>query len=177
MRLKLFRSTGYASLFGPGETRSALHPGWVVLAASLWIGLACNAPLWSALLASPLAMPRPAALALLAGGFTAAMLGLLAWGNALKLMLCLLLLAAAALALGGLGQAAPALPWKLGATVAVLALLPLGWLGRVPVKRLSGRRQLRMNLLCLVLGLGAAVAGLAVLAPAVLAAWGWVGRT
>ncbi|MGE0332386.1 MAG: hypothetical protein AB7P37_17040 [Ramlibacter sp.] len=44
MRLKLFRSTGHASVFGPGETRIATHPGWVMRATSLWLALACNAP-------------------------------------------------------------------------------------------------------------------------------------
>ena len=42
MSLKLFRSTGYSSILAPGESRVATHPGWVILAISLWIGFACN---------------------------------------------------------------------------------------------------------------------------------------
>ena len=46
MSLKLFRSTGYSSILAPGESRVATHPGWVILAISLWIGFACNVALW-----------------------------------------------------------------------------------------------------------------------------------
>ena len=46
MALKLFRSTGYSSILAPGETRIATHPGWLILAISLWIGFACNVAVW-----------------------------------------------------------------------------------------------------------------------------------
>ena len=49
MTLKLFRSTGYSSILVPGETRVAMHPGWLGMAISLWGGLACNVVLWRAL--------------------------------------------------------------------------------------------------------------------------------
>ena len=156
MRLKLFRSTGYASVFGPGETRIATHPGWVMLATCLWLALACNAPLGLALMNR--AHPMDAmAFALLAGGTAAVLLGLLAWGNALKLMVLCLLIAGAWIATWAWLRGS-ALPWQLLVTVPVLALLPWAWLRGVPVKRLSGARQLRVNLVALLLGTAACAA-------------------
>ena len=156
MRLKLFRSTGYASVFGPGETRIATHPGWVMLATCVWMAMACNAPLGLALLDR--AHPVDAfAFALLAGGIAAVVLGLLAWGNALKLLVLLLLVAGAWVATWTWLRG-PVLPWQLVATVPVLALLPWAWLRQMPVKRLSGARQLRVNLLALLLGTAACAA-------------------
>ncbi len=153
MRLKLFRSTGYASVFGPGETRMATHPGWVMLATSLWLALACNAPLGLALMER--AHPVDAfAFALLAGGMAAVLLGLLAWGNALKLWVLLLLIAGAWIGTWTWLRG-PALPWQLVLTVPVLALLPWAWLRGVPVKRLSGARQLRVHLVAMLLGCAA----------------------
>ena len=51
MSLKLFRSTGYASILSPGETRVATHPGWLMAAVSAWVGFACNVALWRAFVA------------------------------------------------------------------------------------------------------------------------------
>ena len=65
MALKLFRSTGYSTLLMPGEARLAMHPGWLVLATSLWLGLACNVALWRELSGS--AMGTGLATALLGG--------------------------------------------------------------------------------------------------------------
>jgi hypothetical protein len=156
MRLKLFRSTGYASVFGPGETRIATHPGWVMLATCVWLALACNAPLGLALLDR--AHPVDAfAFALLAGGTAAVLLGLLAWGNAMKLLVLMLLVAGAWLATWTWLRG-PVLPWQLVVTVTALALLPWAWLRQMPVKRLSGARQLRVNLLALLLGTAACAA-------------------
>lgn len=153
MRLKLFRSTGYASVFGPGETRSAWHPGWVMLGTCLWLALACNAPLGLTLLQR--AHPVDAiAFALLAGGLAAVLLGLLAWGNFLKLLVLILLVAGAWVATWT-WQRGPVLTWQLALTLPVLALLPWAWLRQVPVKRLSGARQLRMHLVALLLGTAA----------------------
>jgi len=178
--LKLFRSTGYASVFGPGETRIALHPGWVVLAASLWTGLACNAPLWLALMNR--AHPVDAtAYALLAGGGCAVLLGLFAWGHFFKPVVILVLLGsawvtAAVWARGDAAQvinaARPAalLPWQLAFTLPVLALLPWAWLRQVPVKRMSTPRQLRCNLLAILIGAAACAAALWLVSPELLGA-------
>jgi len=168
MALKLFRSTGYASVFGPGETRIALHPGWVVLALSLWAGLACNAPLWLTLLGR--GQPQQAlAFALLAGGITAVLLGLLGWGHFFKPAAMLLLWAAAWLAAVAWSRGATGapvwLPWSLVLTLPVLGLLPWVWLRNVPVKRMSMPRQLRCNLLAVLLGAAACAASLSLAAP------------
>ncbi|MCW5650276.1 MAG: hypothetical protein KIS62_11055 [Ramlibacter sp.] len=190
MALKLFRSTGYASLFEPGETRVSFHPGWVILLTSLWVGLACNAPLWLAIAGSAGLPPLldSAALAILAGGLAALLLGLLAWGNTLKTVVFLLLLAAAWAAaqawsrglLPDPSQAdrglaslwhGPWVSWQLMVALPLLALLPLMWLRQVPVKRMSVARQLRVNLAALVLGGGACVAAASWLFPSLLKTW------
>lgn len=190
MALKLFRSTGYASLFEPGESRVSFHPGWVILLTSLWIGLACNAPLWLAIAgrAGMSHLMDSAALAILAGGLAALLLGLLAWGNTLKAMVFLLLVAAAwaaaqawsrglmpdpSLADRGLTHLwqGPWLPWQLMVALPVLALLPLLWLRQVPVKRMSVVRQLRVNLVALVLGGAACLAAASWLFPSLLKTW------
>lgn len=163
MRLKLFRSTGYASVFGPGETRLATHPGWVMLVTCLWLALACNAPLGLALLER--AHPVDAiAFALLAAGTAALLMGLLGWGNALKLVVLVLLLAGAWLATWAWLRG-PLLPWQLAVTVPALALVPWLWLRGMPVRRLSGARQLRVHLLALLAGTAACAAAWWLVSP------------
>src|SRR5512133_2156974 len=98
MALKLFRSTGYSSILAPGETRSAaLHPGWLMLAVSLWAGFVCNVALWRALAAGPASGGLP--LAIVLGAFVAGgcgfVLSLLGWRRTLKPAATLVLLAAA----------------------------------------------------------------------------------
>ena len=88
MRLKLFRATGYSTLLMPGEVRTSPHPGWLVLAVSLWVGLACNVALWRQVAGSPLAAGWPATL-LLAAFVTGAgicVLSLLAWRRTLDFL-------------------------------------------------------------------------------------------
>lgn len=128
-----------------------------MLATSLWVALACNAPLGLALVDR--AHPVDAlAYALLAGGVAAVLLGLLAWGHLLKLMVLLLLVAGAWVStwawLRGPAMPGP-FPWQLALTLPALALLPWAWLRGVPVKRLSNTRQLRVHLVTLLLGLAA----------------------
>lgn len=187
MSLKLFRSTGYASVFEAGETRIATHPGWVILATSLWAGLACNALLWRAVAGPGGTGPWLAALtfALLASGTAALLMGLLAWGNALKPVVLVLLLVAAWLATRiwvqdtrldaalpdlGLQQLlrGTLLPWQLAITLPLLVVAPIALLRLLPVKRMSLARQTRLNLLAALLGAGACMAALSRLAPGVL---------
>lgn len=187
MSLKLFRSTGYASVFEAGETRIATHPGWVILATCLWAGLACNAWLWRAV-AGPggsAAWLEALTLALLAGGMAALVLGLLAWGHALKLVVLVVLLAVAWLATVAWVQGAvpdttlpdrglrqllggSLLPWQLAVTLPLLVVLPLALLRLLPVKRMSLARQTRLNLMAALFGAGACAAALSRLAPALL---------
>ena len=108
--------------------------------------MACNAPLGLALLDR--AHPVDAfAFALLAGGIAAVVLGLLAWGNALKLLVLLLLVAGAWVATWTWLRG-PVLPWQLVVTVPVLALLPWAILhaGHSRLRScLVDRRQLKVR--------------------------------
>ncbi len=176
MSLKLFRSTGYSSILSPGETRVLRHPGWVVLALSAWVGLACNPALWRALLTG-----SGGAWALAAGLATGAAVGvvlsLLGWRRTLKPASTVVLLLAALLACGiflqdlpidarlmdkKLRTLLPAWPsllrWQTPVLLAVLVLPPLLWMWNAPLRRLAGPAQLRQNLLGAGLGLALMVA-------------------
>ena len=98
MSLKLFRSTGYSTILTPGETRAGRHPGWVVLALSVWVGLACNVALWRALQSGGSADLLGALLVGVgAGAACATVLSLSGWRRTLKPMATALLLLAAPL--------------------------------------------------------------------------------
>src|SRR5689334_22727501 len=143
MPLKLFRSTGYSSILMAGETRVAMHPGWLILFTSLWIGFACNLGLWRELGGS---VSGGLGQVLMTGAFAAAAgaaaLSVLGWRKTLKPAAVLAVLAAA-LAAGMAWQAAaetmglsglPVLSWRgllhwqVGAIVAGLALPPAIWI-------------------------------------------------
>lgn len=188
MSLKLFRSTGYSSILGPGETRLATHPGWVVLAVSLWIGFVCNVALWRDLRA----MGGPGlGRSLLAGAFVAcacaAVLSLLGWRRTLKRAASLLLLLAALAAACIWVQARPLdaslldqglrslvlpswpslLRWQFPVLLVGLGVAPMLWLSQLRVRRLSGPAQLKANLAGMVLALLAmVVAGWFLFGPA-----------
>jgi len=169
MALKLFRSTGYSSILSAGETRVAMHPAWMVFAASLWVGFACNVDLWRELTGAP---GGSAGLehALMTGVFiaaaVAAVLSLLGWRKTLKPAAMLILLLAALAAGTHWGTAVPLdsgaagmrlstlllpslkdlLHWQLWAALAGLALLPAVWVCKTHVRRLPGDQQLSVNL-------------------------------
>lgn len=166
MSLKLFRSTGYSTFLLPGEARLAPHPGWAVLAVSAWVGLACNAALWRALLEL---QPAGVARALLLGILTAAgaslLLSLLCWRRTFKPAASLLCVMAATVTAGawtqGLaGDAGLLMPhtdwvfpgwaslvgWEVPLMLAVLAGLPILSLWTTPLRRLTGPAQLRANM-------------------------------
>jgi glucan phosphoethanolaminetransferase (alkaline phosphatase superfamily) len=179
MSLKLFRSTGYSSILGPGETRLATHPGWVVLAVSLWIGFACNVALWRHLRGLDGAPGLHSSL--LAGAFIAAacgtVLSLLGWRRTLKRTASILLLLAALVAAciwvqalpldGGLldqGLRALVLPawpsllrWQFPALLVGLGVVPMLWLSQLRLRRLPGPKQLQANVTGMALGLFALV--------------------
>lgn len=177
MSLRLFRSTGYHSILAPGETRVALHPGWAVLAASAWIGLACNVWLWQVLIgrADDWAASLCAGVVVASGcGFVLSVAG---WRRTFKPVATLLLLAGAWLSAGiwshgtTLQAAAGTRPfalvpswvalfgWQVPLLLVVLGLVPVLWLWNAQLRRLGGPEQLRVNLagmalaaLCGVLG-------------------------
>jgi lipid A ethanolaminephosphotransferase len=171
MSLKLFRSTGYASILSAGETRLPMHPGWMILLTSVWAGFACNAALWRELSAGGGAGLRQA---LTASAFIAAagamLLSLLGWRKTLKPAALLILLQAGLAASTAWRQAAPLssgvaamrfpalllpswsglLQWQLWATLSALVLLPAVWVWKTQVRRLSGNEQLGVNLIGMV---------------------------
>ncbi|MBI2768727.1 MAG: DUF1705 domain-containing protein [Burkholderiales bacterium] len=186
MSLKLFRSTGYSSILGPGETtRVSMHPGWLVLAVSVWVGFACNVSLWRVVRAMPEAgggLLHALVMGVLLAGGCCTLLSLLGWRRTLKPAATVLLLLGALAACGMWVQALPLdsnvldkglrslvipswaslLGWQVPATLVVLALLPMLWVWNTQLRRLPGPQQFAANATGAGLGL-ALLAGSAVL--------------
>ena len=168
MSLKLFRSTGYESILSPGETRAAVHPGWIITGTSAWAGFVCNVALWRELWAGDAA---GLAWAFALGAFIAAgcavVLSVLGWRKTLKPAATLILFVAALAACAVWGQAIPVdagllqkrlssfilpswaslLRWQVSALLVVLALAPTVWLWNTQVRRLPGPQQLSINMI------------------------------
>lgn len=185
MSLKLFRSTGYSSMFEAGETRVSTHPGWALLLAMVWPALTCNVALWRVMphLAAPAHWPQVAfalGWSVVIAATTGLVMATLAWRNTLKLVATLVLLgwafAAGYVWINGIpldatlptrGWRVPGsmtagwLDYRLWLAVAVLGLVPVIWLARTTVKGLPLARQLRINIVVL----GASLGGLAVCLP------------
>lgn len=184
MDLKLFRSTGYSSTLMAGETRLALHPARMVLVLSLWTGLACNVCLWRQLSGSSLAigMPHALALAMFISGASGTLISVCGWRKTIKPAATLVLFAAAMAAVSAWSDGRPVdaallgngiahlllpswaglLRWQFFGLLAALALIPMIWMWRTPLRRLPAHRQLHVNLT-------GALAG-----AAVMAAGGWL---
>ena len=166
----------------------AAWPAWaMVVLTSLWLATVCNYPLWRALADLPgggstggmRALAFGVAFAVAIAATLSALAGLFAWRWTLKPVLSLLLLAAAAgayfmLAYGividstmlvnvlqtDVRETQDLLSWRLLATLLVLAVLPMVWLWRQPVRFQRPVRQLVHNLLLLGGGLLLAVGAL-----------------
>lgn len=165
MSLKLFRSTGFHSILTPGEARLALHPGWAVAAVAGWVGIACNAWLWQALVGMGSLLPAIAASIGIAGavGFFLSVFG---WRRTFKPAATSALLGSALLSGGVWTQTIPPtalvddatrisalLPawaslfsWQVPILLVLLGGLPVLWLWNTQLRRLSGPAQLRSNL-------------------------------
>ena len=176
MSLKLFRSTGYSSILAPGESRIATHPGWLVVAVSLWLGFACNVALWRAVRGS-VGGATGLGHALLAGAFIAsgclAVLSLFGWRRTLKhtatVLLLLAALAAASLWVQGRpldaqlfeqGLSSVLLPgwpgllrWQFPVLLLGVGLAPMLWVWQLQVRRLPGPQQLACNVTGVLIGL------------------------
>jgi glucan phosphoethanolaminetransferase (alkaline phosphatase superfamily) len=168
MSLKLFRSTGYESILFAGETRVALHPGWMIAATSLWVGFVCNVAVWRKLAGSDPSTSAGRVLALAALVTAACYLGLslLGWRKTLKTAALLLVWIAALTACSIWSQAIPVdgtlldhrlstlvfppwaslFRWQTWAALTVLALLPGIWIRNTPLRRLSSEQQFGVNL-------------------------------
>ena len=168
MVLKLFRSTGYSSILMAGETRQPMHPGWMILAISLWAGFLCNVALWRGFAGNGQA-GGPVHAVLLAAfitGLSATLLSVFGWRKTLKPVATFVLVAAALTACTTWSEAAPfdgtlldrgifnmLLPswaslfrWQTWAALAGLAVLPSVWVWNTGVRRLDGEHQLRVNI-------------------------------
>jgi glucan phosphoethanolaminetransferase (alkaline phosphatase superfamily) len=174
MALKLFRSTGYSSILMAGEARLAMHPGWMILAVSLWTGFVSNVALWRAIAGSEGSQGMVHALVLgtCIAGASAAALSLLGWRKTIKLAAIALLFLVALTASSIWSQALPLdaslfdrppasvivptwpslLRWQVSAALAVLALVPGIWVWQKQVRRLSGPHQLKVNVNGMLLG-------------------------
>ena len=172
MALKLFRSTGYSSILAPGETRVALHPAWMILAVSLWVGFVCNVAVWRGLRGSAsLSHGLTVAAAVTAAALL--FLSVLGWRKTLKPAAIVVLVLAALASSSVWSQAWPVdasllerpaaslfvppwaslLRWQVSATLAGLALVPAVWVSQTAVRRLAGPQQLRVNMLGIVIAL------------------------
>lgn len=180
MSLKLFRHTDYAqSILSPGETRFAMHPGWAVLVASVWIGLVCNAWLWRALAGDHGLLLPALAIGLTAGGAAGFVLSLLGWRRTFKFTATLLVLAAAAVATGVYTQGlsldaamankqflalmpawASLFGWQVPTMLALLGGAPVIWLWSQQLRRLDGSSQLAANIAGMVLAAVVVAGGL-----------------
>jgi lipid A ethanolaminephosphotransferase len=182
MSLKLFRSTGYSSIFAPGQSRVAMHPGWIVLATSVWVGFVCNVAIWRELAHSPMeamGWARALALAACVSGACALVLSVLGWRRTVKPAATVVLFLAALAACSIWSQAlsvdgslfsqrlstlilppwASLLRWQVSAILAGLALAPSIWAWNTKVRRLSASQQLSATVMGILFGTVLLIAG------------------
>jgi lipid A ethanolaminephosphotransferase len=166
MSLKLFRVTEFAEsvFFSPQAQRRSIHPAILIIGYALWLAIIGNLALWQTL------KDTGAATLLTAGALitsaTVMALALLCWRPTLKLVITLLLFAAALgtclvwfqhqpvdsatltrLVMGPQRGWGRFVSWESALTVLLVALLPAIVLARVPVKRISPVRHVLMNAL------------------------------
>lgn len=172
MSLKLFRSTGYASILAPGETRQGTkHPGWIILAASLWVGFACNVALWRSFRGQA-DIAHALALGVLVASACGVFLSLFGWRATLKPAATLILFLAALSACAIWGQSLPLdgpfsemrlstlmippwaslLRWQVSLLLVVLAVVPTMWVWNTQVRRLAGPAQMSVNIKGMLIG-------------------------
>ncbi len=161
---RLRRARAASSPLSPAS--SASHPATLVVLVSLWLASVCNLPLWRAVAALQgteglRGWGFALAFMVLVAAGNAAVIGLLAWGRALKPVLGVMLLAGAAgvYFMWSYGividttmlvnvlqtdprEAGDLLNWRMAAALLLLAAPPLVWLLRRPVRRLGWWRQL-----------------------------------
>ena len=168
MALKLFRSTGYSSILAPGETRLATHPGWVILAISLWTGFVCNVALWRSLWSGEAGLARATTTGILVAAACGTVLSVLGWRKTLKPAATLVLFIGALAACAAWQQGVPAdaslpqrllpqgwgslLHWQSAVLLAGLGLVPAAWVWNTHIRRVPGPQQLGINMTGILLG-------------------------
>jgi glucan phosphoethanolaminetransferase (alkaline phosphatase superfamily) len=181
MALKLFRSTGYSSIFAPGQSRVAMHPGCMIAAISAWAGFVCNVALWRELADSSrggVGLARALVLAVFVSAGCVVVLSVLGWRRTLKPAGTLILLFTALTACSVWAQALPLdasllrqhlsglilppwtslLRWQVSALLAGLALVPTVWAWNTALRRLSASQQLSVTVMGILIG-GVLLAG------------------
>jgi hypothetical protein len=155
-----------------------MHPGWLVLAVSLWLGIACNVELWRMLAGTSSAKPLAAfTSSILIAAAAALVLSIFGWRRTLKGAATVLLFAGALIACGLWAQALPMdslwtlpprqllpswaslLRWQVPALWAALALPAALWVWQKSLRRLTGPQQLRSNVLGMVFAGAIVLAG------------------
>jgi glucan phosphoethanolaminetransferase (alkaline phosphatase superfamily) len=175
MALKLFRSTGYSSIFAPGQSRVAMHPGRMIAAISAWAGFVCNVALWRELAGSPdggMGLARALVLGVLVSSACIVVLSALGWRRTIKPAGTLLLLLAALAACSIWAQGLPVdaslldqrlaglllppwaslLRWQVSALLAGLVLAPATWAWNTTLRRLSASQQLSVTVMGILIG-------------------------
>ena len=166
-RVPFFGTSNASSTSQPSA--QGLHPAWVVLWISVWMAAVCNVPLWREVLHLPgntgvRGWAFLAAFMVLVTAGNAALLSLLAWRWTLKPAAGLLVLMAAfgayfMLAYGiaidasmltnvlqtDVKEAGDLLNWQLPLTVGALAVPPVAWLVRQPVRAVAPLRHTLHN--------------------------------
>ena len=175
MALKLFRSTGYSSLFAPGQIRVAMHPGRMIAAVSAWAGFVCNVALWRQLSGSAgagMGLARAVTLAMLIAAGCVVVLSALGWRRTLKPAATLVVLLTALAACSVWAQALPLdaklldqplgalllppwaslLRWQVSALLAALVLVPTVWAWNTTLRRLNASQQLSVTVVGMLIG-------------------------
>ena len=164
-----------------GESARGIHPSWLILLASVWLATLGNWALWRELARLPemndlRALWFGGSFALLIVALTAMLMSIVCWRWTLKPVISIFLLSAA---LGGyfmltygvvidstmivnvmqtdLRESRDLTSWKMLITILVFAVLPMVWLWRVQVKRVSLLRQIAHNTLLFVAGIALSV--------------------
>ncbi|MEO6293030.1 MAG: phosphoethanolamine--lipid A transferase [Burkholderiaceae bacterium] len=158
-----------------------IHPSWLIVLTSVWLATLGNLALWQELARLPemndlRALWFGGSFALLIAALTAMLMSILCWRWTLKPVLSLFLIAAA---MGGyfmlsygvvidstmmvnvmqtdLRESRDLTSWKMLLTVLGFAVLPMLWLWRVQIKRVSMLRQIAHNALLFVAGVALSV--------------------
>ncbi len=174
MRKPATSAAGFSG-FDDVETPHGWNPLTLATFASLWSASVCNWPLWRAMGALPeLNATRGFIFMLAFGGIifcaTLLLLSLAAWARSIKVVIAVFLISAALCAhfMGSYGvvidptmmlnvvqtdvrESRDLVGWPMLFSVLLLAVLPMIFLSRLPVRRLNLRAQCGRNLLAVVL--------------------------
>jgi lipid A ethanolaminephosphotransferase len=167
MALKLFRTTEYStsSLFSHTRPTGGTWPAMLVMGCGLWLAVLGNLALWRAVAHGTSAGGLLISIMLGLGiaAFNCALLSLLAWPRLLKPVITLLFLLAAAgtwILLADAAAGTELKPWALWQrvlTVLLVAIVPMMWVWRRPMRLISTGKQFISNAMVLSVSLAVLV--------------------